>query len=85
MPELVDTHPLIESLLIDGYRKMTPAVKLRLALEMSQTIVELSKVGILNRYPGISQSELRKRLGAILCGREISIKVNQWDPEKEGY
>lgn len=64
---------------------MTPAAKLRLAQEMTETVVELSKAGILNRYPGITQSELSKRLGAIIWGRELSIKVNHWDPEKEGY
>ncbi|HWP97598.1 MAG TPA: hypothetical protein VN426_12200 [Syntrophomonadaceae bacterium] len=85
MTNLSDTDPAAQSFLIDGYRLMPPAARLRLALEMSQTVIELAKAGILKRYPAISQSEMGKRLGAILWGRELSIKVNHWDPEKEGY
>lgn len=85
MPEVKDTHPAAEAFLIEGYRRMAPGVKLKLALEMSQSVIELAKAGIVKRHPGISPTELDKRLGAILWGRELSIKVNHWDPKKEGY
>jgi hypothetical protein len=85
MTQLKDTHPAVESLLIQGYRKMSPAVKFQLAMEMSQSLIQLAKTGINTRYPGISTAEMGKRLGAILWGRELSITVNQWDPEREGY
>lgn len=80
-----DTHPLLGSFLVEGYRKMSSAQKFKMALEMSETIRDLAKTGIKKRHPGISDEELRKRLGALLLGRELSIKVNGWDPEKEGY
>lgn len=80
-----DTHPAMESILIEGYRKMSPAKRLKMAWEMSDTIRALAKAGILKRHPGISDEELRKRMGALFLGRELSIKVNGWDPEKEGY
>lgn len=85
MPEITDTHPAAAAFLIEGYRRMAPSAKLNLALEMSQSVIELAKAGIIRRHPGIPQAELDKRLGAILWGRELSIKINQWDPEKEGY
>ncbi len=80
-----DTHPTMEAALIKGYRRMSTAQRLKMALEMSETVRILAKAGILRRHPGISNMELRKRLGALLLGRELSIKVNGWDPEKEGY
>ncbi len=80
-----DTHPIMESILIEGYRKMSPAQKFKMAMEMSEAVRTLAKTGILKRHPGISDEELRKRLGALLLGRELSIKVNGWDPESEGY
>lgn len=80
-----DTHPKLEPILIEGYRKMLPSQRLQLALAMSETVRDLAKAGILKRHPGISEEELRKRLGALLLGRELSIKVNGWDPETEGY
>lgn len=85
MPGISDTHPIIESILIEGYRKLSSAQRLNLALEMSDTIRALAKTGILKRHPGISDEELRKRMGAFFLGRELSIKANGWDPEKEGY
>ncbi len=85
MPEFTDTHPKAQAVLIEGYRRMTPAARLRLALEMSQAVIELAEAGIRQRYPEIGPEELRKRLGALMVGRELSIKVNGWDPEKMGY
>ena len=85
MPGKSDTDPIMEPILIEGYRKMSSAEKLKMALEMSETIRDLAKTGIKKRHPGISDEELLKRLGALLLGRELSIKVNGWDPEKEEY
>jgi hypothetical protein len=80
-----DTHPALEPIIIEGYRNMPPGQRLKLAFEMSETIRELAKAGIVKRHPGISEEELRKRMGALLLGRELSIKVNGWDPVLEGY
>ncbi|MCL6591915.1 MAG: hypothetical protein K6U80_18440 [Firmicutes bacterium] len=80
-----DTHPALEPIIIEGFRKMPPGQRFKMAMEMSEAIRDLAKAGILKRYPGISNEELRKRLGALLLGRELSIKVNGWDPELEGY
>ncbi|HBE80842.1 MAG TPA: hypothetical protein DDW65_24105 [Firmicutes bacterium] len=80
-----DTHPMFEPLIIEGFRKMSPSQRFKMAIEMSEAIRDLAKTGILKRHPGISDEELRKRLGALLLGRELSIKVNDWDPELEGY
>ncbi len=80
-----DTHPALEPFIIDGYRKMHPSQRFQIAMEMSEVVRDLAKTGILKRHPGISDDELRKRLGALLLGRELSIKVNGWDPETEGY
>jgi hypothetical protein len=80
-----DTHPVLQPVIIEGFRKMPPGQRFKMAIEMSEAIRDLAKMGILKRYPGISDEELRKRLGALLLGRELSIKVNDWDPELEGY
>jgi hypothetical protein len=85
MPGRSDTHPMFEPLIIEGFRKMPPSQRFKMAMEMSEAIRDLAKTGILKRHPGISDEELRKRLGALLLGRELSIKVNGWDPELEGY
>jgi len=85
MPEISDTCPAAQTIIINGYREMAIPLKLNLAMEMSEAVINLAKAGIRRRYPNISQSEFDKRLGALLWGRALSIKVNRWDPEKEGY
>ena len=80
-----DTRPELEPIIIEGYRRMPPSQRLKMALEMSETIRDLAKAGIRKRHPGISDAELHKRLGALVLGRELSIKLNGWDPETEGY
>lgn len=85
MPGKSDTHPALEPIIIDGYRKMTTAQRFNMAIEMSDAIRDLAKIGILKRHPGISDEELLKRLGGLVLGRELSMKVNGWDPETEGY
>lgn len=64
---------------------MRPGQRFKMAMEMSEVVRDLAKTGILKRHHGISDDELRKRLGALLLGRELSIKVIGWDPETEGY
>ncbi len=85
MPGKSDTNPALEPVIIEGYRKMSPAQRFKLAMEMSEAVRDLAKIGVLKRHPDISDEELRKRLGALLVGRELSIKINGWDPDAEGY
>ncbi|RPI72762.1 MAG: hypothetical protein EHM45_21745 [Desulfobacteraceae bacterium] len=80
-----DTSPAYEAFLIKAYQRLNPIQKLELAFEMSQMVMDLARAGIKSRHPGISASELNLRLGALVLGRELSIRINQWDPEQEGY
>lgn len=79
-----DTNPVIDAFLVKGYRLMPTSQKIKLTFEMSEMIIKMAKLGIEHRNPGISLDEMKKRLGAIILGRELSIRVNNWDPEKEG-
>jgi len=69
MPETSDICPAARTIIINGYREMAIPLKLNLAMEMSETVINLAKAGIRRRYPNISQSEFGKWLGAILWGR----------------
>lgn len=63
-PQSPDTRIEAERLLLDRYRTMTPAEKLRIFGQLSRTTQELALAGLRRRHPGASSSELRMRLAA---------------------
>ena len=45
----------------------------------------LAMAGLRQRYPAGSESELRKRYAALVLGRDTSLALFGWDPEREGW
>ena len=83
---LSDTPPEIEEILIEGYRRMTPAERLLRAFDMSKAVQQLALARIRAQYgPNLTEREERLRLGALWIDRETMVKAFGWDPEVEGY
>jgi hypothetical protein len=45
----------------------------------------LAMAGLRERYPDATEIELRKRYAALALGRETSMALFDWDPEREGW
>ncbi len=83
---LTDTPPEVEDILVEGYRRMSPAERLTRALDLGRAVQQLALARILARYgPNLSEREARLRLAALWLPRETLIEVFDWDPEIEGY
>ena len=80
-----DTNRAAEEVLLDLARHMTAPDKLAAVCRMWSMQVHLSRIGLRSRYPDAGPDEMRKRLCALLHGREIALWVFGWDPEREGY
>lgn len=81
-----DTHPQIQQILIEGYRKMTPAQKLERVAALNRALDQLATARIKATYGAdISDRELKLRLVALRLDREVMIKVFSWDPVEQGY
>ena len=80
-----DTDPRVEKVLCDLAARMTAAEKMAAMKSMWRLHMRLSVSGLRIRYPEAGNEEIRKRLCAILHGRDISMRVFGWDPELEGY
>jgi hypothetical protein len=80
-----DTHPKIQQILIEGYRRMTPAQKMQCVTELNQAVQQLALARILKEYGPLSEYEQRLRLAALWLDRDTMIRVFNWDPLKEGY
>ncbi|MBN2493422.1 MAG: hypothetical protein JXR96_02425 [Deltaproteobacteria bacterium] len=86
MKQPIDTSPDAERMLIEGYRRMSPAEKLRRVVDLNQAALQMARARIQARYgPDLSEEELRMRLAALWLGRELMIAAFGWDPEREGY
>jgi hypothetical protein len=79
-----DTHPAVEAMLIDGYRRMSPAEKLRRVEELNETVLQLAAERIRQEHPGLSERQLRLRVAALWLDRATMIRALDWDPESHG-
>ena len=79
---LTDTDPRIEAMMIEGYRRMSPAEKLRKVEEMNEAVLQLAAAQIHKEHPGIDNRELRLRLASRWLDRDLMIRAFGWDPEE---
>ncbi len=76
-----DTSYEAELFLIEAWRQMSPAEKVRRIREDSMACEELALVGLRRRHPHATERELQLRLGALRLGRETMIAAFGWDPD----
>jgi hypothetical protein len=84
MVPLDDTHPAIEAILIEGYRRMSPADKLRRVEALNEAVLQLAASRIRTEHPGIDERQLRLRLASLWLGRETMLRAFGWDPTSGG-
>jgi hypothetical protein len=70
-----DTHPKTEALQIRLLREASPARKMEMLAGLNASAKSLTLSGLRKRYPGASESELRRRLAGLLLGDELAKKV----------
>ncbi len=80
-----DTNRDAEEVLLGLTRRMPAADKLAAICRMWSMQIRLAEIGLRSRYPAAGPDEMRKRLCALLHGRDIALRVFGWDPEREGY
>lgn len=80
-----DTHPAIEHLIIEGYRRMTVAEKLERVRAMTRSVQQLALVDIRRRHPNADEREIRLRLASRWLPAELMLRVFGWDVATMGY
>jgi hypothetical protein len=80
-----DTHPTIETLLIDGYRKMSLSQKIERINVLTRTVQELALLDIRRRHPNADEREQALRLASRWIEPEVMLRVFGWDVRKMGY
>ncbi len=80
-----DTHPSIEAMLIEGYRKMSPLQRLERVRSLNHAVQELALVDIRRRHPNASAREQALRLASRWISPDMMLRAFGWDVRKEGY
>jgi hypothetical protein len=80
-----DTHSEIEALLIEGYRKMSPAQKLGCVCDLMQAAKELALLDVRRRHPDADAREQALRVASRWIEPELMLRAFGWDVGKEGY
>jgi len=70
-----DTSPEVESIQMDLLRKAPIWKRLRVAAEMSETVMLLSRIGIARRNPGATPAELQRLAAEAILGPELAFRV----------
>jgi hypothetical protein len=84
-PFSADTRPEVARILLEGYRRMSPAEKLQRACDLSQATRQMAAARIRGMYPGADERQVRLRVAALTLGRDTMVRVFGWDPDKEGW
>jgi hypothetical protein len=80
-----DTDPAVELLLIEGYRRMSPAQKLERVRALNRAVQELALADIRRRHPDADEREQALRLASRWLDHELMVRVFGWDVREVGY
>ncbi|HEY3414422.1 MAG TPA: hypothetical protein VGM51_15395 [Armatimonadota bacterium] len=80
-----DTHPEIERLLIEGYRRMSAAEKMRCVQQLNFTVWELAASSVRKMHPGADEREVALRVASRTIPADLMRKAFSWDPEIMGF
>ena len=84
-PQSPDTHPEIERILIEAYRRMTPAEKIRKMRQLNEFGYGLTLAEVKRQHPTASERECQLRVASRYLPSELMRKAFGWDPYTEGY
>lgn len=79
-----DTSPEVAAVLLEGYRRMSPAQKLAQAAALSRATRDLAVAGMRRRHPEASDREIHLRVAALTIDRDTMIQAFGWDPASHG-
>lgn len=80
-----DTSPEARAVMIEAYRRMSPAEKLQRVADLNRAVEQMALARIRRQYgPDLDEREERLRLASLRLDRETMIRAFGWDPDVEG-
>ncbi len=85
IPQSPDTDVAAERYLFAKLRGLPPWRKAEMLSASTRAAYDLAMAGVRQRHPNATVEESRKRYAALVLGREASMALFGWDPEREGW
>lgn len=79
-----DTHPKIEAMLIEGYRKMSPSEKLERVRALTRAVQEFALVDVRLRHPNADAREQALRVASRWIEPDLMVRAFGWDVREVG-
>lgn len=70
-----DTHPNMEALQIELWRRASPSRKMYMLAQLNASARTLALAGLRSRFPNASEAELRFQMAVLLLGEELAQKA----------
>ena len=80
-----DTHPALQSLIVESYRKMSHLEKLDCVRRLTLAVQELALADIRRRHPDADAREQALRLASRWLKPELMARAFGWDVRTKGY
>ena len=80
-----DTDPAIQTMLIKGFRAMSPAEKLARVQALTRTVQELALADIRRRHPDADEHGQALRRASRWLDPELMLRAFNWDIREVGY
>jgi hypothetical protein len=80
-----DTHPKIEAMLIEGYRKMSASQKLERVRALTRAVQEFALLDVRRRHPNADAHEQALRVASRWIEPELMVRAFGWDVREVGY
>jgi len=81
-PQLIDTHPKTEKVLISLLRNQSLAKKLSIIFSLSQTTIQLSKRAIARSNPSLNDVQINLLFINYHYGKELAERVERYLKKK---
>lgn len=80
-----DTSAEVAARQVEIWRSMTYAERAQVVEELNADVQRMAETGVRLRHPDATDREVFLRVAALRNGRDLSVAVYGWDPEREGW
>ncbi len=80
-----DTRAEIEAMLVEGYRRMSPAQKIERVRALTRAVQELALLDVRRRHPNADAREQALRVASRWLDPDVMVHAFGWDVRTEGY
>ena len=85
LAECDDTAPEVLRLMVEGYRRMSPAQKLARVVALTHGVQQMALARIRAQHPDADEREQKLRLASLWLSADLMRSAFGWDPAIEGY